>query len=83
VIYTVFGVVNIEVLQILQYLLPHFFIIAGDIAVRFFIYTVRQKNEPILFSSTRQKLVIFFTYIKESISCSSVYLISACVENFV
>jgi len=45
----VFGVVNIEVLQILQYLLPPFFIIASDIAVRFFIYTVRQKDEPIFF----------------------------------
>ena len=35
-----------------------------------------------IFFNTWQKLVNFFTYIEESISYNSVYLILACVKNF-
>jgi len=35
-----------------------------------------------IFFNTLQKLVNFFTYIKESISYNSVYLILACIKNF-
>jgi len=52
------------------------------------IYTVRQKKRNefsfvCIFSNARQKRVNFFAYIKESISNDSVYLILACVKNFV
>jgi len=46
-----------------------------------------EKKEPIFFCvhlfNVWQKLVNFFVYIKESISYNSVYLILACVKNFV
>jgi len=52
------------------------------------INTVRQRKRSqfsfvCLFFNARQKLVNFFTYIKESISYNSVYLVLACVKNFV
>jgi len=36
-----------------------------------------------IFFNAWQKLMIFFTYIKESMSYNSVHLILACVDNFV
>ena len=45
-----------------------------------------RKKEPVfvvsIFLLLDKKLVNFFTYIKASISYNSVYLISACLENF-
>ena len=51
------------------------------------IYCEAEKKEPIslvcMFFNTSQKLVIFFTYIKDSIDYNSVYLNLACINIFV
>jgi len=59
----------------------------GQLHVRMLLHREAEKSEPVfifvcIFFNTRQKLVNFFAYIKESISYNSVYSILACVKNF-